>query len=162
MKLDTLPLPRVDDSLGLLVNIPYFSTLGLMSEYWQVGMHPESQPKTVFYSYSGLYEFTVMPFGLCNALATFQWLMETMLSGLARDKCVVYLDDILVVRKSFEEHLWNLREALGWLRKAGLQLKPGKCHQAKREAVYLGYKVSNQGITTDPSKVNTVKEFLTP
>ena len=88
--------------------------------------------------------------------------METVLSGLAQDKCVVYLDDIPVVRKSFEERLWNLWEALGRLRKAGLQLKLGKCHQAKWEVAYLGYKVSNQGITTDPSKVNAVKEFPTP
>ena len=136
--------------------------LDLMSGYWQVGMDPESQPKTAFCSHSGLYEFTVMPFSLCNAPATFQRLMETVLAGLARDKCFVYLDDILVVGKNFEEHLCNLQEVLGRLRKAGLHLKPAKCHLAKREVAYLGYKVSNRGITADPSKVKSVKEFPIP
>ena len=93
-RMDTFPLPRIDDSLDLLANTAYFTTLDLMSGYWQVGMDPESQPKTAFCSHSGLYEFTVMPFGLCNAPATFQRLMETVLAGLARDKCLVYLDDI--------------------------------------------------------------------
>ena len=79
-----------------------------------------------------------MPFGLCNAPATFQRLMETMLAGLARYKCFVYLDNILVVGRSFEEHLCNLREVFGRLRKAGLHLRPEKCHLAKCEVAYLG------------------------
>ena len=90
-----------------------------MLGYWQVGMDPKSQPKTAFCSQSGLCEFTVMPFGLCNATATFQRLMETVLAGLARDKCFMYLDDILVVGRSFEVHLCNLREVFGRLRKVG-------------------------------------------
>ena len=161
-RMDTFPLPRIDDSLDLLANTAYFTTLDLMSGYWQVGMDPESQPKTAFCSHSGLYEFTVMPFGLCNAPATFQRLMETVLAGLARDKCLVYLDDILVMGKNFEEHLSNLREVFGRLRKAGLRLKPGKCHLAKREVAYLGYRVSNRGIIADSSKVTAVKEFPIP
>lgn len=122
-------------------------------------MDSESRPKTAFCSHSGLYEFTVMLFGFCNASATFQRLMETVLAGLAQDKCFVYLDDILVVGKNFEEHLHNSQEVFRRLREAGLHLKPAKCHLAKREVGYLGYKVSNQGITADPSKVESVKEF---
>lgn len=104
-KMDMFPLTRVDDLLDLLANTPYFSTLDLMSGYRQVGMDQKSQPKMAFCSYSGLYELIVITFDLFNAPATFQLLIETLLSGLAWNKCVVYLDDILVVGKSFEENL---------------------------------------------------------
>ena len=158
-KLDSFPLPRVDDSLDLLANIAYFSSLDLASGYWRVAMAADSQQKTAFCSHSGHYEFTVMPFGLCNAPATFQRLMETVLSGLVQEKCIVYLDDILVIGKSFREHLENLSEVFEWLRQFGLQLKPSKCHLAKRQVTYLGYVVSVSGISADPSKVEAVKEF---
>ena len=108
-KLDVHPLPRIDDSLDLLAETKYFSTLDLASGYWQVGMDPDSQEKTAFATDVGLYEFTVMPFGLCNAPATFQRLMECVLAGLSREKCLVYLDDILVMGATFDEHLANLQ-----------------------------------------------------
>ena len=104
-KLDVFPLPRVDDSLDLLAKVKYLSTLDLALGYWQVSMAPESVEKTAFTTHSGLYEFAVMPFGLCNAPATFQRLMERVLAGLARNTCTVYLDDILVMGATFEEHL---------------------------------------------------------
>ena len=107
-KLDVFPLPRVDDSLDLLAKSKYFSTLDLASGYWPVSMSPESIEKTAFATHSGLYEFAVMPFGLCNAPATFQRLMETVLAGHARDACMLYLDDILVLGATLEEHLQNL------------------------------------------------------
>ena len=161
-KLDSFPLPRVDDSLDLLANTAYFSSLDLASGYWQVGMAPDSQQKTAFCSHSGHYEFTVMPFGLCNAPATFQRLMETVLAGLARKRCIIYLDDILVVGRTFEEHLRNLCEVFERLRQFGLRLKPSKCHLAKRQVTYLGYNVSEGGISADSSKVDAVKRFPTP
>ena len=161
-KMDTFPLPRIDDSLDLLANTAYFTTLDLASGYWQVEMDSGSREKTTFCSHSGLYEFNVMPFGLCNAPATFQRLMEAVLVGLAREKCVVYLDDILVMGKTFEEHLDNLAQVLSRLRQAGLKLKPKKCHLAKRRVCYLGYVVSSEGISADPAKVEAVKNFATP
>jgi len=81
-------------------------------------MDTESQEKTAFVTSNGLYEFTVMPFGLYNVSATFQRLMESMLSGIAREKCLVYLDDVLVMGAKFEEHLCNLREVLTHLAQA--------------------------------------------
>ena len=161
-KLDSFPLPRVDDSLDLLANTAYFSSLDLASGYWQVGMAPDSQQKTAFCSHSGHYEFTVMPFGLCNAPATFQRLMETVLAGIARERCIVYLDNILVIGRTFEEHLRNLREVFERLKQFGLRLKPSKCHLAKRQVTYLGYNVSVGGISADSSKVDAVKRFPTP
>ena len=139
-KPDVYPLPRVDDSLDLLAQSRYFTTLDLAAGYWQVKMGSSSQEKTAFVTHSGLYEFKVMPFGLRNAPATFQRLMEQVLAGLVRDKCLVYIDDILVVGQTFHDHLLrNLRAVLDRLREAGLRLKPTKCHFAKEEVEYLGY-----------------------
>ena len=148
--------------MDLLANTAYFTTLDLASGYWQVEMDSKSRKKTAFCSYSGLYEFNVMPFGLCNTPATFQRLMEAVLVGLAREKCVIYLDDILVMGKTFQEHLENLAQVLSRLRQAGLRFKPKKCHLAKRRVCYLGYVVSREGISADPSKVEVVKNFATP
>ena len=103
-KLDEFPLPRIDDTLDLLASARYFTALDLASGYWQVVMDPASQEKTAFTTYSGLYEFREMPFGLVNAPATFQRLMEVVLSGLARGSCHVYLDDVLVLGQTLEEH----------------------------------------------------------
>ena len=149
-KMDVHPLPRIDDSLDLLAGSQCFSTLDLASGYWQVKMDPESQEKTAFVTHSGLFEFRVMPFGLCNAPATFQRLMEAVLAGLARDLCVVYLDDILVTGTTFSEHLVNLSRVLTRLRDAGLRLKPSKCHLVRREVEFLGHVISSAGVAADP------------
>ena len=143
------PLPRNDDSLELLADAKFFTSLDLASGYWQVGM---SEEKTAFTTHAGLFEFTVMPFGLCNAPATFQRQMENVLMGLTREKCLVYLDDVLVLGRTFSKHLGNLREVFSGLHRAGLKLKPSKCKLGQKNVVYLGYVVSAQGISTDPSK----------
>ena len=89
--------------------------------------------------------------------------MEATLRGLARQKCVVYLDDILVMGRTFQEHLSNLREVFDlWLRMAGLKLKPKKCHLVKQEVKYLGYVVSNAGVCADLDKVRAVQDFPRP
>ena len=98
-KSDAFPLPRIEDTLSQNC---FFSTLDLASGYWQVKMSPEAQEKTAFNTSSGLYEFTSMPFGLCNAPATFQRLMEVVMQGLIRDCCMVYMDDTLVLGKTLK------------------------------------------------------------
>ena len=103
-----------------------------------------------------------MPFGLCNAPSTFQRLMETVLAGLVRNACMVYLDDIMVMGKTFEEHVDNLRQVFDRLREAGLRLKPQKCTFGKGEVEYLGYVVSKNGLSPDPKKVKAVQEFPQP
>ena len=131
-KMDVFPLPRVDDSLDLLAKSKYFTTLGLSSGYWQVKLAPESIEKTALVTHAGLFEFVVMPFGLHNAPATFQRLMEAVLAGLTRDICMDYMDDILVMGATFEEHLQNLEQVFRRLREANLRLKPSKCRMAKK------------------------------
>ena len=125
-------------------------------------MDSKDQEKTAFMTYSGLYEFKKMPFGLVNAPATFQRLMEVVLSGLAREGCLVYLDDVLVTGKTMAEHNKNLRLVLDRLRAAGLRLKPKKCCFAQLQVRYLRHIVSSDGIRTDPKKLQAVREFPPP
>jgi len=103
-----------------------------------------------------------MPFGLTNAPATFQRLLECVLSGLTYEQCLIYLDDIIVLSSSFDEHLCCLRNVLTPLREAHLQLKLSKCFFAHSEVTYLGHIVSSNGITPDPQKVAAVLQFPTP
>jgi hypothetical protein len=141
-KLDEFPLPRIDDTLDILTGARHFTTLDMGSGYWQVAMDPTAKEKTAFTTYSGLYEFCRMPFGLVNAPATFQRLMELVLSGLACNSCLVYLDDVLVVGATLQEHNKNLEEVLERIRQAGLRLKPKKCKFAQESVVYLGHVVT--------------------
>ena len=161
-KKDVFPLPRIDDTLDFLSRSKYFTTLDLMSGYWQVQMDDASREKTAFTTHAGLYEFLVMPFGLCNAPATFQHLMETVLADLVRDCCVVYIDDILVVGETFEAHLENLQRVFDCLQQANLRLKPKKCEFASPQVEYLGYCVSGEGTSTDPRKTAAINGFPPP
>ena len=161
-KMDVFPLPRVDDTLDMLSQTQYFSTLDLAARYWQVRMDSDSQEKTAFSTCSGHHEFCVMPFGLCNGPSTFQRLMESVLMGLSRSRCMVYLDDVMVIGRNFTEHLENLWEVFGRFRQANLKLKPEKCFLASSEVLYLGYVVSREGISADIQKVEAVRSFPRP
>eukprot|EP00731_Ephydatia_muelleri_P022408 Em0014g999a len=117
--------------------------------------------KTAFCTTEGLYEFKVMPFGLCNAPATFQRLMDIVLTGLHWTGCLVYLDDINVLGRTFEEHLSNLGSEFSRIRDAGLKIKPEKCSFLKEIVKYLGHIVSKEGIAADPEKKQLlfIKDF---
>ena len=113
---DTYPIPRINETLDTLAGARLFSKLDLRSEYCQVEMDPKDQEKTAFCIPEGLFEFNVMPFGLCNAPARFQWLMDFVLAGLHWRNCLVYVNGIVVIGKSFEGHLYNLQQILERLR----------------------------------------------
>ena len=159
---DAYPLPRVDDTLETLSGSRWFSTLDLLSGYWQVEVAENDRAKTAFTTKEGLYEFKVMPFGLSNAPATFQRLMDLTLAGLQWSQCLVYLDDIIVVGRTFEEHLHNLGLVLERLQGAKLRVKPSKCALFQDQVCYLGHIVSSNGITTDPSKTSKIVKWPTP
>jgi hypothetical protein len=93
-----------------------------------VALHPENKEKIAVSTGQGLWQFTVMPFGLCNAPATYERLMETVLRGLTFDSCLVYLDDVIVIGRLFREHLLNLREVFQRFHRARPTLNPEKCH----------------------------------
>jgi len=159
---DAYPLPRIDDTLDTLAGSQWFSTLDLISGYWQVEVSEQDRKKTAFTTHQGLYEFKVMPFGLCNAPATFQRLMDLLLAGVQWSKCLVYLDDIIVLGKTFDDHIHNLGIVLGKFREAGLRLKPTKCALLQESVSYLGHIVSRQGIATDSEKTERVSHWPTP
>ncbi len=161
-KTDVFPLPRIDDYIDALGDAKFFSTLDLKAGYWQIAMHPNSMEKTAFVTHNGHYEYTVMPFGLKNAPSDFQRLMEIILHDLNWKICLVYIDDIIVFSKTFEEHLENLQLVFTALENANLRLKPKKCAFLKPSIQFLGYVISEKGIEVDPEKVRAVQETEYP
>ena len=159
---DAYPLPRIDAALDQLSGAGWFSCLDLNSGYWQVDVDEADRAKTAFVSRRGLFEFKTMPFGLCNAPATFERLMETVLAGLNWQICLIYLDDIIVVGKTFDDMIRNLDEVLQKLHEAGLKLKPRKCQLFAKRVDFLGHVISGEGIQTDPKKTQAVREWPKP
>src|SRR6218665_3666630 len=103
-----------------------------------------------------------MPFGLCNAPATFQQLMDIVLSGLNFEVCLVYLDDVIIFNCTLEEHLERMALVFHRLREANFKLKPSRCHLLRRIVFFLGHVVTPDGIAVDPSKVQEVADWPTP
>lgn len=156
------PLPHMDDYFDALGSAKYFSTLDLKSGYWQIPLDEESCEKTAFTCPIGHFEFKVMPFGIKNAPADFQRLMEIVLSGLNWKKCLVYIDDIIIFSDSFDEHLVALGEVLAALERANLKVKPEKCHFLQSNISFLGHIISPEGIKPDPAKVQDLVDFPIP
>ena len=144
---DSFPMPRMIDTMETMVGAWIFSTMDLKSGFWQVKMAEESCPYTAFTVGSlGMYEFLRMPFGLCNALAMFQHLMQNCLGELNLTYALIYLDDVIVFSDTEEEHLKWLRAVLERFQEHGLKLKPSKCDFFKSEITYLGHQVSADGM----------------
>ncbi|UYV84941.1 hypothetical protein LAZ67_X004064, partial [Cordylochernes scorpioides] len=159
---DVYPLPRIDDTLDSLKGASVFSTMDLKSGYWQIEVDEADREKTAFVTPDGLFEFKVMPFGLCNAPATFERIMDNLLRGLKWNICLCYLDDIIVFSKTMEEHILRLEMVLNCLSKAGLTLNLEKCHFGSRRMKVLGHLIDGDGIYPDPDKVEAVRNFLRP
>lgn len=159
---DVFPLPRTSDLLESFQGARIFSTLDAAAGYWQVPLKEDAIPKSAFISSEGLFEFLVMPFGLCNAPATYQRIMNILLAGLSGLTCLVYLDDIIIYSKDFSSHLRDLKEVLDRLVEAEILLKPSKCRFGVEQVEYLGHIVSARGIAPDPKKVAKLKEYPKP
>ncbi|GBM91843.1 Retrovirus-related Pol polyprotein from transposon 297 [Araneus ventricosus] len=156
------PLPRIDDTLDALNGSQWFSTLDLKSGYWQVEIQSEDKEKTAFTTGQGLWQFNITAFGLYNAPATFERLMETVLRGLTSEACLFYLDDIIIVGRTFEEHFNNIRKVLQRLQKTNLKLSPKKCRFFRKEVSYLGHIISADGVKTNPEKTKAVVDWPRP
>ena len=152
---DAYPLPRIDDTLRLLGNQPWFSTMDLASGYWQVAMSPDAKRKAAFVTNEGLFQFRVMPFGLSNAPATFERLIDRVLCDMHWPHCLVYLDDVISFSGTVTEALARLEEVLGRLSNSGLQLKAKKCTFMQTEVVFMGHIVGRTGL------LNHLKPLLT-
>ncbi len=156
---EVFPIPRVDDVLERLAGMRFFTTLDLVQSYYQVAVSENDKAKTAFITEQGSFEYNVMPFGLCNAPATFQRLMHLVLAGIHWQFCLVYIDDILIFSRSFDEHMMHLEQVFSRLRAAGLKLKPTKCKFAYAETVYLSHLISKDGVKPDPDKVAKIEKI---
>ncbi|XP_057329925.1 uncharacterized protein LOC130670528 [Microplitis mediator] len=159
---DAQPLPLITEILEQLGGAIYFSTLDLKSGYHQVEVDPADRHKTAFSTAFGHFEFSRMPFGLKTAPATFQRIMNIVLSGLQGIEVFVYLDDIVIYASSLEEHSLKLERVMKRLKDANLKLQPDKCEFLRREVIYLGHIISAEGVRPDPAKVTAVKNFPRP
>lgn len=156
------PLPRIDEMFEQLHGSAFFTKLDLASGYHQIRMSQDSIEKTAFKTKYGHYEFTVMPFGLTNAPATFQCVMNSILSPYLDRFVLVYLDDILIYSKTYEEHLEHLRTILQVLRDNKFYCKRSKCLFAATEVEYLGHLLTPHGVQVDPKKVEAIINWPTP
>ena len=139
-----------------------FSTMDITAAYNQIPMRVEDIPKTALCSRQGLMEFVTMPFGLATATATFQRTMEIALAGLQWSSCLIYLDDVIVFGSSFDEHLSRFEVVLERIQRAGLKLKPEKCHLFQQEVTFLGHVISPQGVLPNPDNVVKLVNWPAP
>ena len=162
-KHDAFPLPNINDCLSSLgKGCSYFSSLDLASGYWQMGMEKESQEKAAFTTHRGLFKPLVQPFGPKGGVAHFSRVMDSLLGSLQWKMLLIYLDDILVYGKNFQEHLERLGVVLRTLIKANLKLKPEKCNLFRRSVKFLGHIISDKGIQPDLDKLKSVKQWPVP
>ena len=138
------PLPNITDILDQLGGSKYFTELDLAAGFHQIEVEPKDRYKTAFSTPFGHFEFIRMPFGLRNAPATFQRLMDRVFSGLQGIELFIYMDDIVIYAKSLKEHNQKLEKLVGRLKTAGLVLQPEKCHFLRKEIGYLGHTISEK------------------
>ena len=160
---DSYPLPRIKEALDNIKGARFFTSLDLKQGFWEVPMDEDSKQYTAFtVGPLGFYEFERMPFGLCNAPATFQRLMEACLGELVLEACLIYVDDIIIFSETENAHLARLRAVFDRIRAFGLKMRPHKCTFFAPEVDYLGHHISGDGIRPDDRHIARVKEFVPP
>jgi hypothetical protein len=155
------PLPRIDDLFDQLKRACVFSKMDFRSRYHQLKIRATDIPNTAFITRYGLYEYTVMSFGLTNASAYFMYLMNKVFMEYLDKFMVVFIDDILIFSRNEEEHDEHLRLVLQKLRNNQVYAKLNKCEFWLKEVSFLGHIISEGGISIDPSKVKDVLSWNT-
>ena len=158
---DAYPMPRVDELIERLGPARYLTTHDLTKGYWQVPLSKTVLEKTAFATPGGLYQYTVLPFGVHGAPATFQRMMDRLLRS-HQAYAAAYIDDIIIHSASWDVHLRHLRAVLGELRRAGLTANPAKCRLGLEEASYLGYRVGRGNVRPQEAKVKTILDWPRP
>ncbi|GBG61646.1 hypothetical protein CBR_g22443 [Chara braunii] len=156
------PLPRINGLLDRVQGCRYFSKVDLKSEYHQIAIRPEDQHKTAFQTRYGLYEFVVIPFGLCNAPGTFQHAMNRIFHDYLDKFVIVYLDDILIFSKTVEEHIAHLDKILRLLRQHKFKINGEKCEFGRTRVSYLGHEISAEGLKPDDTKMSSIRDWPRP
>lgn len=161
-KKNAYSLPNIQDNLEQLKGATFFTSLDLRSGYHQIRMAEGAMEKTAFSTRYGNYEFRVMPFGLCNAPATFQKFMNSVFRDAIDDFVVVYLDDILIYSKNLSDHKRHVRAVLARLRENSLFGKLSKCRFAQESVDFLGYVVSHDTIGMQECKLEGFRKYAIP
>jgi hypothetical protein len=156
------PLPRIEDLFDQLRGASVFSKIDLRSGYHQLRIRPSDIPKTTFITKYGLYEFTVMSFGLMDAPAYFMYLMNSVFMDYLDRFVVVFIDDILIYSQNEQEHEEHLRKVLQRLRDCQLYAKLSKCEFWTNEVLFLGHIINQEGLVVDPKKVTTILDWKAP
>ena len=162
---DAYPIPRIDESLSKLGDAKFFTTLDLGSAFWQVPLRKQDRDKTGFACEFGLFQWKRMPFGLCNATATFQRLMAHALIGVTKkygNLVMCYVDDVVIATPTLEDHIERLDEVFACMKRSGPKCKPSKCEILKDSIKYLGRMVDKHGIRPDTDAVEAVLTWKSP
>jgi hypothetical protein len=159
---DSFPLPRIDALVDSTSGYELLSFMDAFSYYNQILIHPEDREKTAFITDRGLYCYKVMPFGLKNAGATYQRLVNKMFKAQIGRNMEVYVDDMLVKSTKSIDHVHDLREAFETLKRYGMKLNPAKCAFGVSSGKFLGYMVSSRGIEANPEKIRAILEMQSP
>ncbi len=155
-------MPLVDDVIFQLGKSSWFTALDLQSGFWQIRMAPEDMGKTALITKSGLYDWTIMPFGLKNATSTFTRTMTEVFKELGNSFLKIFVDDLNVHSEKWQDHLQHLGAVLSRLREVNLKLNPSKCCFAAGSIVFLSHVVSKEGTRLDPGKIDAVWRFPVP
>jgi len=159
---DSYALPRVEEILDCLAGSQYFTVLDMKSGYYQIEIDEQHKQRTAFtVGPLGFYEYNRLPFGLTNSPATYQRVMEDILGDLHMRACLIYLDDVIIFSRTYEEHLERLQQVFQRIQDTGLKLAPRKCRFFHERVVYVGHQVSSEGIAPDPDKIACIRDWPT-
>ena len=161
-KKDSYPLPHIRDLINKMEGSKYWTALNATSDYWSMPSVEEDKEKTAFSVPRGKFEFNVTPYGLCNAGASYERMIDICLAGLPADRVLTCMDDIVILSSTFVEHISSLESLFQRLRSAGVTLKSSKCIFSIEKVDILGYELSSEGIKPQKRLTEAIRSFQCP